>query len=126
MTAHELLTELRTKGVEIKASSEDRLLIDAPKGTITEELRAALTGNKADLLTILRAERVQEAARTAVSPEVPNPRLPERSSAVETESFKPPRVPVPANGPKPAVIAPPVSAASEEIARLEAELTRLQ
>ena len=35
MTAHELLTELRSKGVEIKASSEDRLVIDAPKGTIT-------------------------------------------------------------------------------------------
>ena len=28
MTAHELLTELRSKGVEIKASSEDRLVID--------------------------------------------------------------------------------------------------
>jgi tubulysin polyketide synthase-like protein len=126
MTAHELLTELRTKGVEIKASSEDRLVIDAPKGTITEELRAALTGNKADLLTILKAERVQEAAKPAVPPEVPRPRFPEKSSAVETESLKTASAPVPASGPKPSVIAPSVSAASEEIARLEAELTRLQ
>src|SRR5213075_80167 len=77
MTAHELLTELRTKGVEIKASSEDRLVIDAPKGTITEELRAALSGSKADLLTILKAEGVQKGAKASVSqPAVQNVRAP--------------------------------------------------
>src|ERR1041384_2332052 len=85
MTAHELLTELRSKGVEIKASSEDRLVIDAPKGTITEELRAALSGNKADLLTILKAEQVQEAASVS-KPEVQSVRVPERSPLVGMES----------------------------------------
>src|SRR2546430_6434758 len=88
MTAHELLTELRTKGVEIKASSEDRLVIDAPKGTITEELRAALSGNKADLLTILKAEQVQKGAKAFVSqPEVQSVRVPERSRVVGMESL---------------------------------------
>jgi hypothetical protein len=124
MTAHELLTELRTKGVEIKASSEDRLVIDAPKGTITEELRAALSGNKADLLTILKAEQVQQAASVS-KPEVQSVRVPERSPLVGMES--PGTFPsVQAKVPQPAVSAPPASAASEEIARLEAELTRLQ
>src|SRR2546430_17010925 len=88
MTAHELLTELRTKGVEIKASSEDRLVIDAPKGTITEELRAALSGSKADLLTILKAEQVQKGAKPSVSqPEVQSVRVPERSRVVGMESL---------------------------------------
>src|ERR1051325_5247936 len=115
MTAQELLTELRTKGVEIKASSEDRLVIDAPKGTITEELRAALSGNKADLLTILKAEQVQQAASVS-KPEVQSVRVPERSPLVGMES--------PGTSPsvqtkvlQPAVGAPPASAASEEIVR---------
>jgi hypothetical protein len=124
MTAHELLTELRTKGVEIKASSEDRLVIDAPKGTITEELRAALSGNKADLLTILKAEQVQEAASVS-PPEVQKVRVPERSPLVGMESPATASS-VQANVFQPAVSTPPASAADQEIARLEAELTRLQ
>jgi len=86
MTAHELLTELRSKGVEIKASSEDRLVIDAPKGTITEELRAALTGNKADLLTILKAEQVQKGAEAVSHSEARSVRVPERSPVGGMES----------------------------------------
>lgn len=127
MTAHELLTELRSKGVEIKASSEDRLVIDAPKGTITEELRAALTGNKADLLTILKAERVPETAEAPLpQPGVPSVRAPERPALVGKESLATATPSVPAKISQPAVSVPPASAASEEIARLEAELARLQ
>ena len=48
MTAHDLLLQLREKGVEIKTSGDDRLVIDAPKGTITEELRSALSAHKAE------------------------------------------------------------------------------
>ena len=91
MTAHELLTELRSKGVEIKASSEDRLVIDAPKGTITEELRAALTGNKADLLTILKAEQVQKGAEAVSHSEARSVRVPERSPVDGMESLAPAR-----------------------------------
>jgi len=127
MTAHELLTELRTKGVEIKASSEDRLVIDAPKGTITEELRAALSGNKADLLTLLKAEQMEEVAETAVpQPEVQNVQVSQRPSIFATESRATTAPSVPPTVSQPPASAPPVSAASEEIARLEAELTRLQ
>jgi len=40
MTAHELLSQLRARGVEVKTSGDDRLVIDAPRGTVNEELRA--------------------------------------------------------------------------------------
>jgi hypothetical protein len=127
MTAHELLTELRSKGVEIKASSEDRLVIDAPKGTITAELRAALTGNKADLLTLLKAEQVQKDLEAPVTQtEVPSLRVPERPPVMGMESLATTAPSVPAEVAQRAASAPPVSAVSEEIARLEAELTRLQ
>ena len=56
MTAHDLLSQLRAKGVEVKTSGDDRLVIDAPKGTITEELRRDLAAHKAELLQILKAE----------------------------------------------------------------------
>jgi hypothetical protein len=57
MTALELLSQLREKGVELKTSGEDRLVIDAPRGTITEEFRSALAAHKAELLQILKAEQ---------------------------------------------------------------------
>ena len=52
MTPRELLVQLREKGVEIK-SNGDRLVIDAPKGAITPDVRDALAANKAELLKIL-------------------------------------------------------------------------
>src|SRR5689334_20102118 len=58
MTAHDLLSQLRAKGVDIKTSGEDRLVIDAPRGTITEELRTALSANKLALIQILKDEDV--------------------------------------------------------------------
>jgi TubC N-terminal docking domain len=127
MTAHELLTELRSKGVEIKASSEDRLVIDAPKGTITKELRAALTGNKADLLNILKAEQLQSAVSDPhPQREAQNVQVSERPNIFATDSLATAVRSVPANMSQPAVSAPNTSAATEEIARLEAELSRLQ
>src|SRR5438093_394577 len=119
MTAHELLTELRSKGVEIKASSEDRLVIDAPKGTITEDLRAALSGNKAALLTILKAEQVQkDAEATLAQREMQSVRVSERHPVVGMESLATAAPSVSANVFKPAASAQPASAVSEEIARL--------
>src|SRR5947207_6586140 len=66
MTAHELLSQLRAKGVELKTSGGDRLVIDAPKGTVTEDLRAALSANKAELLQILNMEANKAVAPPAV------------------------------------------------------------
>jgi hypothetical protein len=84
MTAHELLSQLREKGVEVKTSGDDRLVIDAPKGTVTEELRSALSANKAELLQILKAEQAatespapSEAAVTSEMPPELVPSIPE-------------------------------------------------
>src|SRR5438067_1727074 len=66
MTAHELLSELRAKGVAIKAA-DGRLIIDAPKGAVTNELRSALAEHKPELLHILTADH--ETAAIASEPE---------------------------------------------------------
>lgn len=129
MTAHELISQLRAKGVEIKVSGEDRLLIDAPKGTITEDLRNALSNNKAAILDILKLEH--QPVTLPIEPEETNIAV---SSTIEEPSVDSQRTPSIAKS----VIAPPpetslTAAASpssspmkEEIVRLEAELQRLQ
>src|SRR5262245_36724393 len=60
MTAQDLLSQLRAKGVEVSRSGDDRLVIDAPKGTITDELRKSLAAHKAELLEILRQPAMVE------------------------------------------------------------------
>lgn len=54
MTAATLLAELRTRGATVAAVG-DRLRIEAPAGTVTPEMRAALAKHKAALLTLLEA-----------------------------------------------------------------------
>src|SRR5688572_31641938 len=61
MSARELLVQLREKGVDVKANG-DRLVIDAPRGAITPDLRDALSANKAELLRILTAPPLERAA----------------------------------------------------------------
>lgn len=56
MSARALLEELRHRNVTLEADGE-RLHVDAPAGTITEELRAALVENKTRLLKLLSWER---------------------------------------------------------------------
>lgn len=72
MTAHDLLCQLREKGVEVKTSGDERLVIDAPKGTITEDVRGALAAHKAELIQILKAEQAGSgpAAKVAEVPEL--------------------------------------------------------
>ncbi len=72
MTARNLLSELRKKGVEVRTSGDDRLVIDAPKGAITPELRSALAAHKAELLQILKNEQ-QPPAPIAPAPIAPAP-----------------------------------------------------
>src|SRR6059058_2928973 len=69
MTAHELLSQLRARGVQVKTSGDDRLVIDAPRGTVNEELRAALAANKAELLQILKNESTEAEAPARVAAE---------------------------------------------------------
>ena len=59
MTARELLSQLREKGVELSTAGDERLVIDAPKGTITPELRSALAENKSELIKILSAPAIE-------------------------------------------------------------------
>jgi hypothetical protein len=122
MTAHDLLSQLREKGVEVKTSGDDRLVIDAPKGTITEDLRSALSAHKAELLQILKAEQIGNGSSVAVSEAPEPPKL--ASTAPEIKS--------PAPELAEAALEAPVEHATvtrstaEEITRLEAELMRLR
>src|SRR5215510_9733069 len=106
MTPRELLVQLREKGVELK-SNGDRLIIDAPKGAITPDLRDALAANKAELLKILNAPFPVEKP-TASSIEKPVPAKPvEPPPAQKTPPPRPqtvspaapPSAPVPSTAP---------------------------
>jgi len=55
MSAHALLTEIRNAGIIVEARGE-RLHVEAKPGTLTDELRARLAANKADLLHALHAQ----------------------------------------------------------------------
>src|SRR6266436_8437625 len=89
MTAHELLAQLREKGVEVKTSGEDRLVIDAPRGTINEELRGALAAHKSELLQILKAEQ-EERAPVVPDSEVAAPPLSAPSISEQPRAKIPP------------------------------------
>lgn len=111
MTAHELLSQLRARGVEVKTSGDDRLVIDAPRGTVNEEMRAALSANKAGLLQILKDENLKAEA-------------PARAAATVPESTP---LPVPgAPAPPPHVDDQIAASTAEEIGQLQAELMRLR
>jgi hypothetical protein len=111
MTAHELLSQLRARGVEVKTSGDDRLVIDAPRGTVNEELRAALSANKAGLLQILKDENIEAEAPASVEATAPEPApLPVR------EAIAPP----------PHIDDQIAASTAEEIGQLQAELMRLR
>ncbi len=133
MTAHDLLSQLREKGVEVKTTGDDRLVIDAPRGTITEELRTALSAHKAELLQILNAEKNATAPAALSEPPPLVPTAPESVSApvvatASPEAAEPLRVPeaaktTSATHDEDATIA---ASAAGEMAQLQAELMRLR
>lgn len=65
MKAGELLVELRSRGVLLEPAG-DRLKIDAPKGSITPELREALAECKSEVLAILALDDDEIAWRVKV------------------------------------------------------------
>src|SRR6185503_16207768 len=75
MSPRELLVELREKGVEVKANG-DRLVIDAPKGAITPDLRDALAANKAALLEILAETPIEKPKPVSVPTPIEKPAFP--------------------------------------------------
>lgn len=64
MNATELLDDVRSRGVNLEGDGE-RLLVDAPAGVITDEIKAALAELKPKLLKLLAWERrkLEEADR---------------------------------------------------------------
>ncbi|GAX42271.1 barbamide biosynthesis protein BarG [Tolypothrix sp. NIES-4075] len=70
MNLNSLLNNLANKSVKLSTNG-DSLLIDAPKGAITPELRDLLAEYKADLLLLLR----QNSSNTALPEIVPVPEL---------------------------------------------------
>lgn len=63
MSAQTLLKELRSLGVEL-AVEGDQLTVDAPRDTITEDLRASLVKSKPALLKLLsKTEEPQDNGR---------------------------------------------------------------
>ena len=103
MTAQNLLSQLREKGVELKTSDGDRLVIDAPKGTITDELRDALKTHKSELLQILKSENAPKPPAipvTEIEPQVADqPATVSSVSPIEKQvatPTEPPRVADPA------------------------------
>lgn len=55
MTTHELLAELKRSGVVVSLAG-DRLRVEAPTGTVTEDLRRLLVEHKPELMAVLAEE----------------------------------------------------------------------
>lgn len=62
MSPQDLLTTLRSSGVEITVV-EDRLRIEAPHGVVTPEIRQALAEHKPELLAELTGQTLPEEAQ---------------------------------------------------------------
>lgn len=111
MTARELLSQLREKGVELSTAGGDRLVIDAPKGTITPELRSALAENKSELIKILSAPPIE-----------PAPAAPEDGGTPPVLAKEPEKFQVP----EPEEASRLDGSVAEEIKQLQVELMRLR
>lgn len=129
MTAHDLLSQLRQKGVEVNTSGDNRLVIDAPKGTITEELRSALAAHKVEILQILKAE---QAGKKSDAPVAKAPQsVPVEPEAPKTVAVAPTgpevgEIPLAEPSPHQAKEAQVAASTADEITQLEAELMRLR
>ena len=71
MDLHSLLTNLSQKGIKLSADGNS-LEVDAPKGTITPQLRGSLAEHKAELLVLLR-QHCMGAISTSLPKIVPAP-----------------------------------------------------
>jgi hypothetical protein len=58
MSATSLLSHLRTAGISL-SHERDRLIVEAPSGVITAELRTELAKQKAELIAAIDAQRAR-------------------------------------------------------------------
>src|SRR3954452_14770165 len=71
MNASALLADLRRRGIQLSVAGE-RLSVDAPKGSVTPDLRNELTEHKSDLIRLLTEDDYEVAWRAAfMRPQVP-------------------------------------------------------
>lgn len=68
MNIHLLLDNLAQKGIKLAANGNS-LDVDAPKGTLTSELRDSLIEHKADILELLRQNSLNPAVLPTIVPE---------------------------------------------------------
>jgi len=136
MSAYNLLSELRQAGVVVKASGNDRLVVDAPKGALTPEMRAALAEHKKELLAILTVTGDQPAPAATPSfrptlAEAPLVALHEAPYSRLDEGAEPARVSAsPERSSIRSSVAPPAPAPpdniEDKIRRLEQEAAQLR
>ena len=117
MTVESLMQRCAELGIKLtlKADDLDRLVVDAPKGTLTMPLREALTAHKPDLIAILKTSD-QEPSIT----QVPSPSKP--SEAIES------RAPASTwNSPEatPLISGPPLSVTHVQLGDLDVEVKKL-
>jgi hypothetical protein len=63
VNARKLLEDLRGRDVRLEAGGNGRLLVNAPPGVITKEVRETLANHKPRLLALLRWEQIGEAGK---------------------------------------------------------------
>src|SRR5882672_6977879 len=90
MTVESLMQTCAELGIKLtlKSDDNDRLLVDAPKGTLTAALREALTANKPDLIAYLKeqATRRPKAPTAEHDSEVTESRTPARTPSNPPEA----------------------------------------
>ena len=125
MTAYNLLSELRQAGVVVKASGTDRLVVDAPKGALTPDLRTALATHKKELLAILMVTEEKPAPEVGLAHEPP---MSETRSVAPYEATRPDPISVlsPIQSPAPTPVQSPPESIEEKIRGLEQEAARLR
>lgn len=125
MTAYNLLSELRQAGVVVKASGPDRLVVDAPKGALTPDLRTALAAHKKELLAILMVTEEKPAPEVGLAHE---PSVSETRSVAPYEAVTPAPIPVQRSiqSPAPNPVQSSPESIEEKIRGLEQEAARLR
>jgi len=94
MTVQSLLSQLRERGIQLKISGPDRLIVDAPKGALTPELRNELSLQKAEILKTLQEEELRTEDRTdalrdvAASAPATSDQYPRFNSAADADDKK--------------------------------------
>lgn len=85
MDAPALLQKLREAGCELRPDG-DRLLVNAPKGILTDEVRSLIWGHKTALIALLSAGEGQVEAQPSPAPRIPD-KVEEEIRRIEAEAL---------------------------------------